>query len=409
MNRHRTRLAVMTLAVAVVAGAVIMVAPPPATGIPLFAKEHKLSCFECHAGFPKLNEFGVAFKQRGYRLAGQKGDFLWDRPGIPLSGAILARYRSRLVDNAVTRLRTETTSLFQLEDVELFSGGTAAPYFSYFLVVASEGGEAFTPEQAHAQFDDVLPGGRLNIKGGRYWNEFHHLSTPRRLTMTRYAAPVTFPVEGVELNGAWGPWAYAAGVTNDERDIAAADLTNTAAVNLSNRAQGFYGWSTVTAFEQTAGFRYINTKAHRDAASPVVDGRTRQQLEANLNLNFGPVNLVPAFYYQWDIDGVERQSRRNYLIEATVEAVPEKLFLIGRFEMQDTAFVVGAPNNPRTPNGNLFVGSASYYFRPNVRVMAEYARTTGEGIGFNIGGVGSLSRALNNNISEFFLVLHFGL
>ena len=391
--------------VLVIAGVVMMIPPPPVTAIPLWSTEFKLSCVECHAGFPKLNEFGMEFKQRGYRLAGQKGELLWDRAGIPLSGAILARYRNRIEDDPVTRARSKTASQsqFQLEDAEIFSGGTAAPYFSYLLMAASEGGDAFGVEQGHAQFDDLLPAGLLNLKGGRYWNEFFYLSTPRRLTMTRYAAPVTLRVEGVELNGKWGPSRYAVGVTNDER----ASGTNTAAVNLNNRTQGFYGWSTVTFAEQTLGIRYINTKANSDNPSPVIDGRTRQQLEANLNLNFGPVNIVPAVFYQADIGGVGGQTRRNYLIEATVEAIPDKLFLTGRFELQDTAPVPGSPNNPKTPNGNLVVGSASYYVWPNVRIMAEYARTTGEGIGLNI-GEDSLSRALDNNVQEVFLVLHFG-
>jgi hypothetical protein len=403
------RLVHIALGLAVIVGTAMMLSPPPVTAIPLFAKEHKLACFECHMGFPRLNEFGMAFKQRGYRLAGQKGELLWERPGIPLSGAILARYSNRQVDDPVTRARIkdESRSVFQLEDVEVFSGGTLAPGVSYLMIVASEGGGPFSLEQAHIQFNDLLSAARLNLKVGKYWDEFFYLSTPRRLTMTRYAAPVTLNVEGIELNGQWADWRYAAGVVNDEREPTSASPPNTATVNLNNRAQGFYTWATYTFADQTLGLRYINTKANSDNPSPIIDGRTRQQLETNLNLNVGPLNVVPAFYYQWDIGGVFKQSRRNYLVEATLEAVPEKLFLVGRFEMQDTAFVNGSPNNPTQANGTLFVGSASYYVWPNVRVMAEYAKTTGEGVGLDI-GEDSLSRALNNNVQEIFLVLHVG-
>ncbi|MBI3809828.1 MAG: hypothetical protein HY284_05140 [Nitrospirae bacterium] len=391
--------------VLVIAGVVMMISPPPVTAIPLWSTEFKLSCVECHAGFPKLNEFGMAFKQRGYRLVGQKGELLWERPGLPLSGVILGRYQNRQVDDPVSRqrIKAESHSRFQLDDVEFFSAGTAAPYFSYLLMAASEEGAAFTVEQGHAQFDDLLPASRMNLKVGKYWNEFFYLSSPRRLTITRYAAPVTLNVQGVELNGEWGPWRYAAGVTNDER----ASGTNTSAVNLNTRAQGFYAWSTFLLAEQTLGFRYINTKANSDNPSPIIDGRTRQQLEANLNLWLGPVNITPAFFYQTDIGGVSGQSRRNYLIEATVEALPEKLLLTGRFELQDTAVVLNSPNNPSQANGTLVVGSVSYYLWPNVRVIAEYARTTGEGVGLNI-GEDALSRALNKNIQDIFLALHFG-
>ena len=38
--------------------------------IPAFARKHGTSCTTCHVVPPKLNSFGVAFKNNGYRIPG---------------------------------------------------------------------------------------------------------------------------------------------------------------------------------------------------------------------------------------------------------------------------------------------------------------------------------------------------
>ena len=48
-------------------------APRRAETLPLFARKYSFQCTQCHIAFPKLNAFGMAFKQNGYRLAGTKG------------------------------------------------------------------------------------------------------------------------------------------------------------------------------------------------------------------------------------------------------------------------------------------------------------------------------------------------
>ena len=39
-------------------------------GIPAFARKYKTSCATCHNGFPKLTEFGEAFRRNGYQFPG---------------------------------------------------------------------------------------------------------------------------------------------------------------------------------------------------------------------------------------------------------------------------------------------------------------------------------------------------
>jgi hypothetical protein len=45
-------------------------APRPAQAVPLFAQRYDLACGACHSVLPELNEFGNAFRNRGYRIDG---------------------------------------------------------------------------------------------------------------------------------------------------------------------------------------------------------------------------------------------------------------------------------------------------------------------------------------------------
>jgi|GEM_PF-1928646 hypothetical protein len=55
-------LALMTLTI-------LLAATEPAHAIPVFARKYQTACATCHAGFPKLNGVGLAFKMNGYRFS----------------------------------------------------------------------------------------------------------------------------------------------------------------------------------------------------------------------------------------------------------------------------------------------------------------------------------------------------
>src|ERR1035437_4355367 len=45
-----------------------VILPTRALAIPAFARKYETSCMTCHVAPPKLNAFGRAFKNRGYRM-----------------------------------------------------------------------------------------------------------------------------------------------------------------------------------------------------------------------------------------------------------------------------------------------------------------------------------------------------
>lgn len=383
----------------------ILIPPNPASAVPSFSRLHGLACNECHSAFPRLNPFGKDYKQRGYRLPGEEGKFIWDQSTLPISALAIGRLRISHQDDPVTEARLSTKSAFEIEEIELMVAGTAAPKVGYLLEFAQEvaDGEEFGTEQAWLQFSDLLPGSLLNLRGGMMLNENYYLSQKRRLTFQRYLSPITSNVTGVELNGEWRRLRYAGGIVNDERDSGA----NTPAVNLDKKLAGYYLWSTYTIADQVLGIRYINTKNNSDNPSPVIDGRTRQQLDVTMNLWHGPLELILGYFHNWDIGGVNGQQRRNYLVEAIFEVVPEKLFLDGRFELQDTAFVTGGPNNPATANGTQVSVNATYYLQPNIRLIAEFDKVSGEGTG--IYGFPGPNSSASNSEERYMLGFQIGL
>ncbi len=378
------KLLLTMLALAMISvGLAILVPPDPASAVPSFSRLHGLPCNECHSSFPRLNPFGMDYKQRGFRLPGEEGLFIWDQKTLPISALALGRLRISHQDNPVTNARTRSRSRFELEEVEIMIAGTAAPKVGYFIEFEQEvaDGGAFTADQAWLQFSDLLPASLLNLRAGIMLNEYYYLSQKRRLTFQRYLSPITFNVTGVELNGIWHRLRFAGGVVNDERSPSTSTPANTAGVNLQNRLQGYYAWVTYTIADQTLGIRYINTKSNSDNPSPVIDGRNRQQLDATVNLWFAPVEVILGYFHNFDIGGVNGQQRRSYLVEGILEVIPETLFFDGRFELQDTAFVAGSPNNPTTANGTQVTANLTYYFLPNIRLIAEFDKVSGEGTG----------------------------
>jgi hypothetical protein len=66
MSKHGTALlGVMAVMVIVM---VLLATPPSVQAIPAFSRQYNTSCSTCHIDFPKLNDFGKAFKDAGFKF-----------------------------------------------------------------------------------------------------------------------------------------------------------------------------------------------------------------------------------------------------------------------------------------------------------------------------------------------------
>ena len=52
--------------VALGAGLLVVAAPRDSEAVPAFARQYRMQCSVCHSVWPALNDFGRAFKERGY-------------------------------------------------------------------------------------------------------------------------------------------------------------------------------------------------------------------------------------------------------------------------------------------------------------------------------------------------------
>ena len=60
---------------------VLLAGVAPAFAVPSFARKYQTSCATCHSAYPKLNYFGNAFRNNGYRYpAGTDADMTKEKP-----------------------------------------------------------------------------------------------------------------------------------------------------------------------------------------------------------------------------------------------------------------------------------------------------------------------------------------
>ncbi len=165
--------------------AALLLSPNRASAIPAFARRYETSCTTCHVMPPKLNAFGMAFKNNGYRIPGDDEKFvkqpdvpmgapgwkqvwpkgvwpggIWDR--VPLSAAL------ELVTDVAPKEPVKVDFAFP-EELELLTGGTLGSSFSFFGDLAFEFADGETEvdfERGHLNIQP-FPTHLVNLKIGR--------------------------------------------------------------------------------------------------------------------------------------------------------------------------------------------------------------------------------------------------
>lgn len=174
----------------------------PISAIPSFSRRYQTSCTTCHVLPPKLNAFGVAFKNNGYRIPGGDEDLVkqpdvslgspawkqvWPKgvwPGaiadrVPLSAHVM------LVTDIAPHEPVKVNFVFP-EDFELMAAGTLGETFSYFgeLEFEFEGPETGVGlPRAFLGMNNLLNTHLLNFTIGRF--------EPRAAPFTRITRQMT--------------------------------------------------------------------------------------------------------------------------------------------------------------------------------------------------------------------------
>jgi hypothetical protein len=350
---------------------------------PAFARSQNAPCTQCHLAFPKLNPYGMVFKQDGYRSDTYEGGMVWDLKSMPIGGVIMVKYTyDRMKDNTAASPNVTVDNKGVLDTALFFSGGPLSNRFSYFLDFGVEDQSDWELGSAFLLVNDLLPDAELNVKAGQYDNEFYYLSSPRRLTLEDYLAPVTLDALGVEANGSLPiGLQYAVGFGNDMTELTRVDGTK---LITHPRPGSYYGWVTYSIAKQSIGVRYHSARIGTcdPAADPCLSGdyhsQTRRQVEGNLDLWLGPVNGVLGYYLQDGADGVKGERRSNFLAEL-LYALPisdhSQAVFDARYELQNTKEMPGIDHK--------WIVNASYYPLENLKVVAEYSQLAGRESGID--------------------------
>lgn len=141
----------------------VLFATQSAQAIPVFSRKYRTSCITCHAGFPKLNSVGEAFRRNGYQFP-QDDDILVKDEPIPMgSEHYKEMWPNSLWPNDIPHLpplslrarlgyfqalangpgNNEPSSDFRFPmDYSLMSGGTLGKDISFYanVILAGRGG-----------------------------------------------------------------------------------------------------------------------------------------------------------------------------------------------------------------------------------------------------------------------------
>jgi hypothetical protein len=348
-----------------------------AGSLPLFARKYKTPCTTCHVAFPRLNSFGMHFKQNGYRMPGEVGESPWDSSStFPLSvvGNVGYAYTGTdsLFATTTGRRGNVHTSAFVQNASEFHSAGTLAPNITFHFDNNFAGVNGpLTSGQAFVQFDDLAKDGVLNVKAGVYDADIFYLADSRRTTLSHYLSPVTLAGYGVELNGTRSGWIYAAGLNNSAR--AAGKPRDMSLNNFEN----VYAWLTREVGDQMVTARvFLDQQDPRDTTK---SSAQHFQGEFNAFLNRGRLIVIPGVTFEQFADAnlAQRDKAETLLLETMVLLDSNRRWTFtGRYELRHMPqfSFQGATAFPEEDDAML-TGDVAYMANPNCRIALEYVRT----------------------------------
>lgn len=362
----------------------------PGYAIPVFARKYGFNCTMCHSNFPRLNDFGVRFRQDGYQLPGRESDerTVLESPA-PIAFRTSAGYNSNQFTN--TPDATELNQ-FQVNGLDVFSGGLLKEDIGYLLVyppeiagsrgVASQTG---TIEMANVVFSN-LDSTWLNTRVGRYEPAYTStaFSNARRLTVAPYEIyAFAFPggttlaetQTGVEAYGysRQDGWKYAAGLVNGS----GTNTENDAPADFYLRGIKVFGRGEGQTASQRLGVTGYFGRARPDSGLPATSRESFRRLGVDTSLNFKRVNLGAQWLWAHDTGALwGAPTDVSYTGGfAEVNYMPVNNFVgFARYDLVNAPGAV--PLETRVGDIQRWTIGGRYYFVDNLALHLEYSQRT---------------------------------
>lgn len=326
-----------------------------AEAFPAFARKHSLKCSSCHEVWPKLNDFGIDFRDNGYQMGtGRDEPTLFPPEFWPASLRIKTGWEDVTKSKQTTDqgLRDVETSNFRVPDVILLAGGTLARDISFFIDVEFEKVKEVKLEFASVRFSNILASPLLNLKFGVI--ELDTVTPkPRRLTDKRHELFLNFSPNGRNDKAvAFGTEQLGVelmGHTDFGLRYALYGIHGRDARPEDNRLVDFYG-RVSQAFEMPFGrqrvgmFSYFGNTPTRflTQGGKAIEGtgrenRTFSRVGVDLDLRYGPLSFLAAYMHGEDDKDLISNAKRDAILDGgliELNYIPFLNFaLVGRYDI----------------------------------------------------------------------------
>ncbi|MFI5360448.1 MAG: hypothetical protein ACHQ49_00645 [Elusimicrobiota bacterium] len=389
-----------------------------ADALPSFARKYKMSCSQCHSGFPVLNAYGRQFKMNGFVREQGGTDGVLESQDKSLTTEVImpwaAVIRSRPIDDGKGGVASQGSQMgataspnpngfqFQpLNDVDAFiAGGNAARHISYFGELDANQAGGFAPSMGDIRLG-YHPFAYLNVVAARRNffadDPYQTIASNESPTIANRATDLLMQGQGsisgnamltmqqsLSVNGQADLHGdsflyYAVGATKDSDGGYQANSPTNASGRLafdsgSGLMLGAFGtFGEERAVSQGAGA--IGGNLGVDAGLGEVQHFQRGGFDALYEL--GGFAARGAFVYSQDYDKLLSVSDTNRA------AYAELAYYYKRAELYPFLVPLVRENWYTTYNGsqqfNYLTAQVAHYFAPNLKGLLEYSVDTKTG------------------------------
>lgn len=283
----------------------------PGQAIPVFSRKYGFNCTMCHSNFPRLNDFGVRYRQNGYQLPGkesEEGTVMDDPPPIAFRTSV--GYNSDQFENTAG---AADVNQFQVNGLDILSGELLARNIGYFLLYPPEINEsrgvapqAGTVEMANVIFSNI-GSTWLNTRVGRFEPAYTAFSVARQLPVSPYEIyDFSFPggttfantQTGIELTGhSWrNGFKYAAGLV----DGSESNTTDDAPADFYIRGVKVFGRGEGQTAGQRIGVTGYFGRARPELGLPATGRESFNRIGVDASLNYRQLNLGVQWLHAHD-------------------------------------------------------------------------------------------------------------
>ena len=159
--------------------------------VPAFARKYGLPCSACHTAWPKLNDFGIAFRDRGYQIGNDRDSPIWQNPSYwPSTARITPNWHLEHTTNqqidSIPGGGTGSTLVagnvtqhgMDLSGMDFWLVGTLFKNISFSVLPTTDPTAVWHFENAYVRFDNLKGSPWFNLKFGHF--ELNELISEKR-------------------------------------------------------------------------------------------------------------------------------------------------------------------------------------------------------------------------------------